>query len=103
MLIEDFHGYTIDPNVYFNTTITCHSGRQIPALDRFRAHCAENPRRRSRQRDNIKTTSVFLKASILLVLLPFLAFALTLAPISCDRSEERRVGKECRSRWSLYH
>ena len=22
---------------------------------------------------------------------------------SCDRSEERRVGKECRSRWSPYH
>ena len=23
--------------------------------------------------------------------------------IYCDRSEERRVGKECRSRWSPYH
>ena len=23
--------------------------------------------------------------------------------ISCTRSEERRVGKECRSRWSPYH
>ena len=23
--------------------------------------------------------------------------------ISCRRSEERRVGKECRSRWSPYH
>ena len=22
---------------------------------------------------------------------------------SCARSEERRVGKECRSRWSPYH
>src|SRR3712207_7942169 len=22
---------------------------------------------------------------------------------SCNRSEERRVGKECRSRWSPYH
>ena len=22
---------------------------------------------------------------------------------SCTRSEERRVGKECRSRWSPYH
>src|SRR5437764_13712647 len=22
---------------------------------------------------------------------------------SCERSEERRVGKECRSRWSQYH
>ena len=24
-------------------------------------------------------------------------------PVSLDRSEERRVGKECRSRWSPYH
>src|SRR5258706_9322114 len=23
--------------------------------------------------------------------------------MTCDRSEERRVGKECRSRWSPYH
>ena len=23
--------------------------------------------------------------------------------INCQRSEERRVGKECRSRWSPYH
>src|SRR5574337_2181568 len=25
------------------------------------------------------------------------------ATLDCDRSEERRVGKECRSRWSPYH
>ena len=24
-------------------------------------------------------------------------------PVSSSRSEERRVGKECRSRWSPYH
>src|SRR5256885_12687731 len=24
-------------------------------------------------------------------------------PLQCRRSEERRVGKECRSRWSPYH
>ena len=24
-------------------------------------------------------------------------------PSTADRSEERRVGKECRSRWSPYH
>src|SRR5687767_10861029 len=27
----------------------------------------------------------------------------TLDPWADDRSEERRVGKECRSRWSPYH
>ena len=26
-----------------------------------------------------------------------------LDPLLCVRSEERRVGKECRSRWSPYH
>ena len=25
------------------------------------------------------------------------------APVEFERSEERRVGKECRSRWSPYH
>ena len=30
--------------------------------------------------------------------------ALAYCPNGCvDRSEERRVGKECRSRWSPYH
>ena len=29
--------------------------------------------------------------------------AMQLAKICGDRSEERRVGKECRSRWSPYH
>src|SRR5260370_42561488 len=27
----------------------------------------------------------------------------TIHPLNPDRSEERRVGKECRSRWSPYH
>src|ERR1039457_5789725 len=34
--------------------------------------------------------------------LPFKSEAFT-AAVSMDRSEERRVGKECRSRWSPYH
>ena len=32
-----------------------------------------------------------------------LAHEPSLATIVYDRSEERRVGKECRSRWSPYH
>ena len=42
--------------------------------------------------------------SVLLVLLGVAAiiYARTL-PKRDDRSEERRVGKECRSRWSPYH
>ena len=30
-------------------------------------------------------------------------FSVTKAAIVATRSEERRVGKECRSRWSPYH
>ena len=32
-----------------------------------------------------------------------LSNALNLRRVSAPRSEERRVGKECRSRWSPYH
>ena len=43
---------------------------------------------------------------ILLLILVFLVIAWKvgwLASIPVIRSEERRVGKECRSRWSPYH
>ena len=40
----------------------------------------------------------FRKASSL-----FLAGAMCLSTFGGARSEERRVGKECRSRWSPYH
>src|SRR2546430_16086385 len=30
-------------------------------------------------------------------------YTLSLSPATLTRSEERRVGKECRSRWSPYH
>ena len=36
------------------------------------------------------------------ILLP-LTFAMAQTPGGTTRSEERRVGKECRSRWSPYH
>ena len=35
--------------------------------------------------------------------LPLTNSQLSLKADPCDRSEERRVGKECRSRWSPYH
>src|SRR5574337_864157 len=39
------------------------------------------------------------------VFLHFFFLGMVLIPVSCtmSRSEERRVGKECRSRWSPYH
>ena len=33
----------------------------------------------------------------------YILFGVPLWESSCTRSEERRVGKECRSRWSPYH
>ena len=32
-----------------------------------------------------------------------IALATSINDIPAERSEERRVGKECRSRWSPYH
>ena len=40
------------------------------------------------------------RTGLLSALLPM---ALAAAPTFASRSEERRVGKECRSRWSPYH
>ena len=45
-----------------------------------------------------KTLPNFAKATGIL----FLALFLAIGP-NIGRSEERRVGKECRSRWSPYH
>ena len=49
----------------------------------------------------------FLRGSGVALALPFLdamvPAATALAQTAAARSEERRVGKECRSRWSPYH
>ena len=51
--------------------------------------------------------SIFVLNSTLILLLPFRdvesIFLIPSAPPITSRSEERRVGKECRSRWSPYH
>ena len=38
-----------------------------------------------------------------LVLAMAMALGVTASAYAANRSEERRVGKECRSRWSPYH
>ena len=45
-----------------------------------------------------KMTTLF--GAVLLLLIPIMLIRQSLAE---SRSEERRVGKECRSRWSPYH
>ena len=44
--------------------------------------------------------TVFL-SGVKVIFVPFLSVSPT--AFTDDRSEERRVGKECRSRWSPYH
>ena len=42
-------------------------------------------------------------AVVSIIVLFFLIYFLIFLILFCFRSEERRVGKECRSRWSPYH
>src|SRR3712207_6967214 len=53
----------------------------------------------------LKVSSPLFHDTLLVFLLPFwvLLFHLPLNVDTAQRSEERRVGKECRSRWSPYH
>ena len=45
----------------------------------------------------------YAKINFIIVILMFLVSAIMLFFLPEKRSEERRVGKECRSRWSPYH
>ena len=55
----------------------------------------------------IFTAIEYLVASLLMMItiigIPFGMQTLKMASLALWRSEERRVGKECRSRWSPYH
>ena len=46
---------------------------------------------------------VFFPLAALLLTLPYIAWNYRRYGSVLSRSEERRVGKECRSRWSPYH
>ena len=41
--------------------------------------------------------------AVIICALPVFLFIAVYALVAIYRSEERRVGKECRSRWSPYH
>ena len=55
--------------------------------------------------DNLTRANVIKQTTSLKGGVPMLLPGITLntAPTDYNRSEERRVGKECRSRWSPYH
>src|SRR3712207_8277321 len=63
------------------------------------AHCPKFPTAASRR--SLARVSVPVWPSALSVRLPITA--LVSSYLTNERSEERRVGKECRSRWSPYH
>ena len=55
------------------------------------------------ERINAVKTSFFGKGAIRLLGPELQKMGIRRALLVTDRSEERRVGKECRSRWSPYH
>ena len=51
----------------------------------------------------MKKLKVFSISAILIAICCSFLFSASVSAASKKRSEERRVGKECRSRWSPYH
>ena len=80
-------------------------------LDKLFEQAKENPR--LRQNFDLRTSPADTSQRMLNALLPSTVVPIhrhedTAETVIClcgklDRSEERRVGKECRSRWSPYH
>ena len=67
---------------------------------RLAALCAKESRQIARD-----PSSVIIALVLPLILLVIFGYGINLdsTRIVAERSEERRVGKECRSRWSPYH
>src|SRR3712207_9210307 len=86
---EEISGYTADEVLGHNCRFLQADDRDQPALDELREALAEGRECRVVLRNYRKDGTPFWNE-------------LYVSPIH-DRSEERRVGKECRSRWSPYH
>ena len=57
----------------------------------------------SRRKSEYICTRCGKESKVIINKMIFVGFALAVAVAAGIRSEERRVGKECRSRWSPYH
>src|SRR5947209_18254079 len=78
-----FHIRAITDGVTKNGTVAMARRTLLPAIGRFNSSASIVPATRAR------------------IIAP--ATSCKVLPITGQRSEERRVGKECRSRWSPYH
>ena len=58
---------------------------------------------RGRGRRSVNEMNMVPFIDVMLVLLIIFMVTATVITPGAERSEERRVGKECRSRWSPYH
>src|SRR2546430_13878930 len=86
--------------------VTGKRGRKFDALHFGRGHRAEQSAERCGAFNSFQTT--FRLRTITIHVLTdemnlVIAAPVKLVDLRNDRSEERRVGKECRSRWSPYH
>src|SRR5256885_12444788 len=64
--------------------------------------CSSDLHRRAR-RQSARAIPVYAGMLVCLVLGFWIVGPIVAVPVWVVRSEERRVGKECRSRWSPYH
>ena len=53
--------------------------------------------------ENVRIKERLTKAFVMVAAITAIGAVVGLAAMLVMRSEERRVGKECRSRWSPYH
>src|SRR2546421_4210403 len=73
----------------------------ICVLPNFLHECPDSEVRLIGQHARIRTSES--KDTSNLLILVWLRFRSPQSELAANRSEERRVGKECRSRWSPYH
>ena len=88
-------------NYRTQTYIDGNTVRKLEAAPDYRREQEEKQREEIRQRNRRMAQKNQEKSAHMD--LGYVAFLSVSLLVMCVRSEERRVGKECRSRWSPYH